>query len=185
MYVQLMKMMMTMTSIRPYHVAHTLITTGVVPSCSVDRNWLLCCHENFWRAIKDKTKWYPSNKEQPPSVTVLWQHCRGGLQAWCVWSVGIAATVAQIAKMNIFFCNLFKDISIIEGEASTLFRNVGIGLPIDAAPYARRIGSSWTPIPCGLYSHPTDTLCAHGMGIVCGSGIWWTSNGYGGNTTCT
>ena len=94
-------MMMMTTSIGPHHVAHTLITTGIVPSCPVDRNWLLCCHENFWRAIKDKTKWYPSNKEQPPSVTVLWQHCRGGLQAWCVWSVGLAATVAQIAKLNV------------------------------------------------------------------------------------
>ena len=107
MYVQLMMIMMTMmmmtttTSIRPHHVAQTLITTGIVPSCPVDRNWLLCCHENFWRAIKDKTKWYPSNKEQPPSVTGLWQHCRGGLQAWCVWSFGLAATVAQIAKMNV------------------------------------------------------------------------------------
>ena len=91
----------TTTSIRPHHVAHKLITTGIVPSCPLDRNWLLCCHENFWRAIKDKTKWYPSNKEQPPSVTVLWQHCRGGLQAWWVWSVGLAATVAQTAKMNV------------------------------------------------------------------------------------
>ena len=48
-------------------------------------------------------------------------------------------------------CDLLYDISILEGEATTLFRNVGIRLPIDAASYARRMGSCGTPIPCGLY----------------------------------
>jgi hypothetical protein len=151
-----MIMMMT-TSNRPHHVAHTLITTGIAPSCPVNRNWLLCCHENFWRAIKDKTKWYPSNKEQPPSVTVLWQHCRGGLQAWCIWSVGLAAIVAQIAKNERICCDLFYDIPILEGEATTLFRNGGIRILIDVESYASRTESSCVPIPCGLYLYPTDT----------------------------
>ena len=186
MYVQLMRMMMTTNSIRPHHVAHTLITTCIDPSCPEDRNWLLCCHENFWRAIKDKTKWYPSNKEQPPSVTVLWQHCSGGVVTGMVRLKRWPSCNSVSNRTNEHLCcNLFYDILIIEGVATTLFRNVGIRLPIDAASYARRNGSSWTPIPCGLYSHPTDTLCAHGVGLVCGSGIWWTSNAYGGNTTCT
>jgi hypothetical protein len=44
---------------------------------------------------------HQTRNSQPPSVTALWQHCRGGLQAWCVWSVGLAATVAQIANMDV------------------------------------------------------------------------------------
>jgi hypothetical protein len=42
-------------------------------------------------------------------------------------------------------CDLFYDISILEGGAATLFRNAGIRMPIDAASYARRTGSSCTP----------------------------------------
>lgn len=59
-----------------HHIVWTSIITLIGPSCSACINRLLCCHENFWRAIKAKTKWYPSKKELPPWVTVLWQHRR-------------------------------------------------------------------------------------------------------------
>jgi len=52
-------------------------------------------------------------------------------------------------------CDLFYNISILEGEVTTLFRNFGIRIPIDAASYARRKGFSWAPIPCG---HPIDAF---------------------------
>ena len=86
-----------------------------------------------------------------------------GLKRWASCNSG------SNSKNERLCCDFFYDISILEGEATTLFRNVGIPIPI--ASYASRTRSSCAPIPYGLYLQTTDTLCVHGMEIVCGAGI--------------
>jgi hypothetical protein len=131
----------------------------------VDRNRLLCCHEHFWRAIKDKTKWYPSNKEQPPWVTVLWQHRRGGLQALCVCSHWARGNSGSNSKMNLSVAT-FRPSK--RRDMATHWRSV--------IPHKNGILIASMLLPDFTYVHPVDTERTHVLGRSWGVGIWISSN---------